>query len=495
MIKTQHKKIIAFVFLFLLIFQLSLTCLTVSAEESGATVYSNAINDLRQSTSFDESLFPELPSTHKDFYALEVITIAESVNGELFVYVYQPGGDAANIRASHISIARSDRNANTAEALADDVGTFKVYTLTYLNHSGQFYKYKVDDLRVWSEELRYYEISDILRPYNPSYGDKDPGADNTVSAVPYAVGKLFSFHGWIGDSTMLTTDIEYITVTEKYVGYIRYDGANAPFFNNGYQSIDSHFVAFDTDKPIDKLLEADVYYETRYFSGDLSPIYTVKPQGDLSSQYAYLDYEQSAEISVNNGFILKPTTYTRKRIQKTEDFLKQQYPIFEFPGFDLKNDVEFKDDALEALARTKWVLNFVETEYYLNAPIGSEVSSTRYTRVGNVKLLRLKFETDGKIYDLGVVDNMQTGSKDPAAEVEQQDWWQKIMMVLMLLVLLWALTFLVGPIGFVFKIIWKGIKICFKFFVWLLSRPWAIFRWLLGFLDKKQSPKRKKKGD
>ena len=46
-------------------------------------------------------------------------------------------------------------------------------------------------------------------------------------------------------------DIETITITDKFVGFVRYkDG-----FKLYVGACDSHFVAFNTDKPIDKLLE------------------------------------------------------------------------------------------------------------------------------------------------------------------------------------------------------------------------------------------------
>ena len=41
-----------------------------------------------------------------------------------------------------------------------------------------------------------------------------------------------------------------------------------------------------------------------------------------------------------------------------------------------------------------------------------------YTLVGDVTILRLKFETDGITYNLGVIDNKQTGGKEPSNETE-----------------------------------------------------------------------------
>jgi len=480
--------------------QLSLTCLTVFAEEpEEETQYSNAFNDLKQTPSFDPEDYPDLKSSDEKYYSLEVITVAESVNGELFVYVYQPSGDAADLRASHITIARSERNVNVDDVDADGVGKFEVYTLTYLNNYKQFFKYKVDDLEVSSDATRYYEISDILRPFNRSYGDEDPGAGNTVSAVPYAVGKLFTFTGTPGERSSLSVkDMAYITITEKYVGFVRYyqDTFDIPIFSliDEGQAVDSHFVAFSTDKPIEKLLEADLFYQTQSYES-IAATSVSETFGDIVNAYAYLDYSQKAICDVSDGSIFTKNEYIFDRIQRTSEFVNQDVPYYIFPGFNIGQNLEFDDDALAALNNTKWVLCFKETPYRNDVIDGYNIRiETEQTLVGNVKILRLKFETDGKIYDLGVIDNMQTGSKDPAAVVEEQDWWQKIVMLLMLLVLLWALTFLSGPLGFVFKFIWSGIKAVFKFLVWLLSRPWAIFKWLLNFFSKKSKPKGKDKG-
>ena len=38
--------------------------------------------------------------------------------------------------------------------------------------------------------------------------------------------------------------------------------------------------------------------------------------------------------------------------------------------------------------------------------------------VGNVTILRLKFETDGITYNLGVIDNKQTGSTEPSNSMD-----------------------------------------------------------------------------
>ena len=58
--------------------------------------YSGVMEDLKKDTSFNPGNYP----TKADDYSLQIIQLAESVNKELFVYVYQPSGKTKNFKAS-----------------------------------------------------------------------------------------------------------------------------------------------------------------------------------------------------------------------------------------------------------------------------------------------------------------------------------------------------------------------------------------------------------
>ena len=101
------------------------------AEESG---YSGVLDDLQKDGSFDESHYPAIA----DDYSLKLIQIAESVDGELFLYVYQPSGQAKNLKASSINISTT---------INDEI-SYRNYKVRLLNSSGVFYKYIVQDFTV-----------------------------------------------------------------------------------------------------------------------------------------------------------------------------------------------------------------------------------------------------------------------------------------------------------------------------------------------------------
>ena len=418
-----------------MVLQFAFSVLPTSATESETEInYTNAYNDLISDKNFNPDDYPVLSKSDKNYYSLEVITIAESVNSELFVYVYQPSANS-DIKASHITIARSDRNSADDDLSAENVGTSLVYDLTYINNYGQFFKYKVNELKVSSAEIRSYEITDILRPFNKDYGDIDPGADNTVSAVSYAVGKFFTFTGTSGERFSLSVeDIEYITVENKFVGYIEVE-QDAYLYD---AAIHLHFVAFSTDIPIDRLIEAYVYYETQEYHDTWTSAGHREYWGEIEDHYITIDDNSTIEFEVSDGFVTKESFELIDQILPTSKFLNQHITISRFPGFSTSEKIVFGEEERAELLETDWVLTFAKTAEEDNTSANGDTFYS-VTRVGNVKLLRLKFETDDKIYNLGVVDNMQTGSNNPSAVVEEEEWFQKLVLLMIVMICLLAI--------------------------------------------------------
>ena len=428
--------------------------LTTRAE---SITYSDVLDDLNKDKSFNSSNYP----LKTDDYSLQIIQLAESVDKELFVYVYQPSGKAKDFKASSINISTT---------INDNI-SYLNYKLEVLNSSGVFYKYKVVGLTVKDESVRYYAISSIYRPFDESI-DKQASGGNTVTEVNYAVNKQYAFGTINGKSYVSCVDIETIVITDKFVGFVRYkDG-----FKFYVGACDSHFVAFNTDKPIDKLLEADVYYTTQEYSwGFASGAGESETFGDKADKYAYLKYTDKVE---HTGDGLFAGTYKWDRIQTIDDFIKgeDQENIYHGAVIDVKTSSKLTDDTLSELKGKKWVLRFAETSFELG---GSSLTGAtwRYsTIVGDVTILRLKFETDGTTYNLGVIDNKQSGSSEPANETSTEFSLNnngRIVLYLLMLVLFIVLCYPILP--YIAKAI-----------VWLLSLPAKGIAALIELIKKKK---------
>ncbi len=362
----------------------------VAAEENKTA--SGVIEDLSKDASFNAANYP---SNAKD-YSLSVMQLAESTDKELFVYVYQPSGD--KVRASSINISTT---------INDEISFFN-YPLELLNFEGTLFKYKVTNFEIKKDPVRYYAISSIYRPFDAGIGD-EKSSNNTINEVNYAVNRQYCFGEINGKPYVSCVDIETIVITDKFVGFVRYkDG-----FKLYVGACDSHFVAFNTDKPIDKLLEADVYYTSQPYSWLFAiGVGQNETFGEKKDNYAYLKYTDKVEHT-GDGFFAG--TYKWDRIQTVDDFIngENRENVYHGAVLDVKVSSKLTDEALNELKGKKWVLRFVETNYTLSSGANGS-TSTKSTLIGNVTILRLKFETDGITYNLGVIDNKQTGSTEPS---------------------------------------------------------------------------------
>lgn len=428
---------------------------TVHAATSANVVYTNVLDDLKKDSGFKPSNYPE----KADDYSLQVIQLAESSDNELFVYVYQPSGQMKKLSACSINISTT---------INDEI-SFINYKLKQLNSSGVFFKYKVTDFAVKNEPTRYYAISSIYRPFDETI---DSGAEhgNTITEVNYDVSKQYCFSTINGNPYVNVVDIETIVVTDKFVGFVRYkDG-----FKLYVGACDSHFVAFNTDKPIDKLLEADVYYTKQSYNWSFVPFSGERETfGEKSDNYAYLKYTDKVE---HNGGGLFAGTYKWDRIETVEQFIAENdltQNVYSGAIIDVNVANQITDEGKAALQGKKWLLRFAETGYSLSGSSQTGSTFESSTLVGDVTILRLKFETDGVTYNLGTIDNKQTGSDKPINNETYEvvinnrgKWILGIIAAILLLIILapvlpYIIRFVVWVVLLPFKAIgalFKGIK-------------------------------------
>lgn len=348
-----------------------------------AVTYSEALEDLQKDEAFNPEKYPEIA----DDYSLQVIQIAESSDGELFVYVYQPSAGSKTLAATTIRLSTS---------IGENYSP-KDYKINLLNRQGVFGKYIVDNFTVKKDTVRYYDIVAIAREWDENI-DYGPTNGNTVNEVGYEVAKLFTACTVNGEVTYSETHSEVITVTDKRVGKLRYtDG----FYLYGVNSCESHYVAFSTDKQIDKLYEADIEYMSQYIyrkGYEIALSHKVIITEDKSESEPHkvaktLTYTDKASNAGNGIFGNK---YTWNRIESVKDFISKE---------------NLTDEAKADLKDKQWVLRFAETAFnFSNLPNNH---LREHTEISAVTILRLKFETAGIVYNLGVVDNKQTGSNVP----------------------------------------------------------------------------------
>lgn len=407
--------------------------------------YSSPVEDLKSDPDFDASLYP----VNETDYSLQVVQIAESTDGELLVYVYQPSNGVKDFTATSINISTA----------INDSLYYKNYKLELLSRDGVFCKYRVKDFKVKEDALRYYDISSIFRKYDK---DVDAGLsetnENEISEVSFKVAKLFTAVTLNGQVSYSCIETQVIEITDKYVGYIKYSNG----FDLCASSCLAYFVAFDTDLPIDNLYEADIYFVTqdyRYYHR--TPNWAQGDKGEDSMTYEdavehelTLTYDTVVEHEGGGLFAKK---YTWKRIESVDEFIANE---------------ELTDEGIADLENKSWVLRFYEADYTFVQ--GSNSFTEQSTKVNDVTILRLKFETDGVVYNLGVVDNKQTVAPGQLPDNENTNElefpsfgdkdWEKILGTILFVIALIIIVVLFAPI----------LPYIIKLVIWLITLPFKL---------------------
>ena len=427
---------------------------------------SNVLDDLRQDESFDIGKYP---SNAKDT-GVYVIQIAESSSKELIIYTYQPCQRSYELTATKINMSTSQT-----------IDATRLYDLTLLSSQGVFSKYKVEDLTVSDKDTRYYNISTIYRKWL-SGTDPEPGNGNTVSEIGFKVGTT-----WVaktsGDTVRYSAyEEEVVAITAQMIGLRRYYNG---FTWNSNKSVDAHYMAFSCDHDIDRLISATVDFYTQDWRHTTGQEY--KYEEKVRHTVNLYDY-QMASTGETGWFGDEETTW--HRMSSTKAFVEE---------VGLKEN----DDERKNLLQYDWVLNFYETSIEcdgdgqsiaeaLGIPIYGLVKAIydgctkRGTEVSDVTLLRLEFEYDGEIYNLGVVSSTQTGSGIPTNIKENFDlfkWleektgvpkgvWIAGIVLIILAILMPILSAVFPAFGQMLSVCLKGIG---KALSWLLKALW----WLI----------------
>lgn len=171
-------------------------------------------------------------------------------------------------------------------------------------------------------------------------------------------------------------------------------------------------------------MEADVYYveqSCETIDDIINLIFGLNNKfGEKIERYSYVTDKHDIQYTTTGLF--NAGQICRDRISNVEDFISAEdfENVFACGLFNVTTSNNINEEGKAYLRECEWVVRFAETEYSkinhggVQAPV---TTTERRTIVSDVSLLRLEFETDGKAYNLGVVDNKQTGSNNPV-----NDW-------------------------------------------------------------------------
>lgn len=467
--------------------------------------YTNVLTDLQKDSKFNVGEYSDDINDFEiksDYYSIQVIQIAESTGGELFIYTYQPCQNITYLVALQVNMALTDKVGFevTPDTQLTDNDKPKLYDLTLLSCEGVFCKYKVNDFTVSSDTVRYYNIISLFRDFID--GDSDAGYDNTTEAVACNVGRLYKAETIDGVVKYYCKYIDVMKILNPFVGFFSfYDGMtwDSALGLAPDKYTDVHFIAFTPDRQIDTLKEADITYRTQSYH--IKPFHEGTDYGEKSApQYVTLTGEMK-DSSVGGFGGLK---FSWKCIQRTAEFIKSINLTEDNVGYEYVKNSEF--------VLVFYKTPFTDKEVYSFSQGHSH--EIKGTKVSNVSILRLMFDTAGKTYNLGTLMNQQTGSNIPVNANKPVGFWafiwrcivrlfngtatlseQIVAVVALFFVLLFVpivltvLSFVFPVFGAVmkniFKGLWIGIKYLFIGLWYVISSPVRLIIWIVH----------KKKGD
>ncbi len=451
MSKSINKVFISLFLCLLIVFSsIAFSFKPVSADVNKKT---SVLQDLCKDENFNINNYPK----KLDDFSMDVIHLAEGSSGAVYIYVYQPSGSDRTIVAKGISMCTKDYTKYyTADNPAyNNMPLFVIYDLVLISNKGTLFKYEIKDYN-YKEDLNFYtggefdrtlarnyEISTIYRPYQEGETPLDEEALHSEKGLE--VGKCFTVTSLLdGTSNVSIEMVDVISITDKFVGSIRYDQGYYIIFD---EDVDSWFVSFSTDKKMENLLEVDIYY-------NCTDILKVRPSrftlfGRLVDLIVGNYNEFVSDSSVLQTITVKDEgTYGGGWFVDEKGF-KRIVPVDEF----LINDGSvFSEDTKSEILKHDWVCRFVETS----------VTETHYSEISNVSLLRFQFETSGVIYNLGVVDDLTTSDKIPEAKVDGTCAGISFNSILFLLSLIILLIILAPILPYIFSLIITLISLPFK---------------------------------
>ncbi len=434
-------------------------------------VYSYVLDDLSKDENFDKNNY----FVNQTDYSLSIIQVAESNDKSLLVYVYQPSAGKYDIVAKKIR-------------MSIDGGTrYSDYDLTLLSRNTCFYKYKVDNYVAdyTSTTVRTYKTTALFREAKEELGDTVVDKNNnTISYVSYSCPWTFYTTVNSDGKTIFGKEKDKtITVTDKYCGQLLFENAGNDLTAGLLGSVEYgmlHFIAFNADITIDELYKADVAYTINVYEDYLNQVLGVTKSNYKDKVISETRYNKTLNCETEGmyqGDFLSHK-YTWKEIMSREDFVNNVCTASS-AFFDAK----LTEKGSEEINDKQWVLVLCSTTItQISRSTGVGNYESRYTRscLTDETILRLEGKTQGEVFNLGVVDNYQTGDGVPDNEekyavnwdyigqwFEQFEEWFKIIGIILAGVLLVVLCIFFFPhifkfVKLIFRIITAPFRLMFK---------------------------------
>lgn len=358
-----------------------------------------------------------------------------------FLYFY----DKDSYLTESIILKMSVTSALTPESLKlEEPKTFNT-NLKLISSYDKYKKYQMDLTNYNLNNYRKYEFTQIVS-----------------RTLNYSISKEFYYYeNSLGETKYEYSNIQVIEIKNQIMYEFLINEANSleNFFNikNGSSN---YFIGFNTNLKIEDLIEVDISYQYQTIAG-------IKK--NYSSDYFQAmpplsEYDKTpsnwSDYAVKYGEIFEASTTLKGEVIETSNnslFKKEKMKwknIESYKSLSSNKSEALSTFAKENLSAYNWIINIAQYDYFYKD--GAIIQSSFYknlydylgsendtnlgrrahiasgTYVSKAEIMRLKFETDGNIYDLSVIsvpiDSSGSISPDLPKEVNNLiDWLTSIL--------------------------------------------------------------------
>lgn len=322
---------------------------------------------------------------------------------------------------------------------------------------------------------------DLKEPYHFGYYNGEAADCNYLSRLDW----LFYTEKATGSDAYRVSKDEVTEYIRKYTNDFR----NQELIRGKYAS-DLFIDSIDSDR-------IDFLEDPSAKSGHVKMEFSADVSNNEGNSFIDADSSQNAWNKFWFGTKYETVNYSPIAVIKEGDlFLEEgefssKYYVNEQ---DVKEIIENAKEAYDSGERPV-LLRFAVTDYYASTARFDYAEENSFNMSGqngyvaqetvflDFDVISLGFRSADGYSDIviGVVAepiDIINGLTPPEDLVENQEWWQKIMMVLGLILIVVLLVCFGGPISFILKVIWDGLKFILKLLLWVLSIPFKLIGWL-----------------
>lgn len=411
------------------------------------TKYSDVLDDLRTDTAFNAAEYDNILLHSKT----ELIQIAESSDRKLFIYLHIVGDKMPFEKIVF----------NTATVFAEY--DFRSYNLELVGLSGGFCKYLVNDYTTSQDSYHTYSITRLEYPVDRVVSD-----DQKVTYEYYPIEQIWTVRTSNGKTEYSYEYVQTVEILDKYVGEHHTGVTNAL---GQYSSwTETFYIAFSTDWVMDDLIEVQIEYTVNVANlwgdtireGDKNKPINIVINSDQTSSYEGDTYTEWWFISWKSG----EESRTFKSICKPDEF---------------KSASGITVPKRENGSAFDWVVTFYNNTDTFG---GTGTKINAYTYPADTTILRLKFETDGVCYNLGVLDNRTSYIPPKIVWSGDLPWWVYLAIAIAVIILLVVLVLFISPVLSLLSFVGHVFVVLLKALWWLVSAPVRLIKVVINRSDK-----------